>query len=42
MSAILLLVLIVVLVRGGLKIAGVGLPLIDNPIGVARPGSGDV
>ena len=33
MRAILLLVLAVVLVGGGLKMAGVRLPLIDYPIG---------
>jgi len=33
MRALLLLVLVVVLVGGGLKLAGVRLPLIDYPIG---------
>ena len=33
MRAILLLVLAVVLIGGGLKLAGVRLPLIDYPIG---------
>ena len=33
MKALLLLVLMVVLVGGGLKMAGVRLPLIDYPIG---------
>jgi hypothetical protein len=33
MKAILLLVLVVILVGGGLKMAGVRLPLIDYPIG---------
>jgi len=35
MKALLLLVLIVVLVGGGLKMAGVRLPFIDYPIGPA-------
>ena len=41
MKALLLLVLLVVLVGGGLKLAGVRLPLIDypvGPIGVDTPG----
>jgi len=41
MRALLLLVLVVVLVGGGLKLAGVRLPLIDypiGPIGVDTPG----
>jgi hypothetical protein len=41
MKALLLLVLLVVLVGGGLKMAGVRLPLIDypiGPIGVDNPG----
>ena len=41
MRALLLLVLVVVLVGGGLKLAGVRLPLIDypiGPIGVDSPG----
>ena len=33
MRAVLLLVLVLVLVGGGLKLAGVRLPLIDYPIG---------
>ena len=33
MKALLMLVLVVVLVGGGLKMAGVRLPLIDYPIG---------
>jgi hypothetical protein len=33
MRALLLIVLVVVLVGGGLKMAGVRLPLIDYPIG---------
>ncbi len=33
MKALLLIVLVVVLVGGGLKMAGVRLPLIDYPIG---------
>lgn len=33
MRALLLLVLVVVLVGGGLKLAGVRLPLLDYPIG---------
>jgi len=33
MKALLLLVLVVVLVGGGLKLAGARLPLIDYPIG---------
>ena len=33
MKALLLLVLVVVLVGGGLKMAGVRLPLIDYPVG---------
>lgn len=43
MRAVLLLVLVVVLVGGGLKMAGVRLPLIDypiGPIGVDTPGPG--
>jgi len=41
MRSLLLLVLLVVLVGGGLKLAGVRLPLIDypiGPIGVDTPG----
>ena len=41
MKALLLLVLLVVLVGGGLKMAGARLPLIDypiGPIGVDTPG----
>ena len=41
MKALLLLVLLVVLVGGGLKMAGVSLPLVDypiGPIGVDTPG----
>jgi hypothetical protein len=41
MKAVLLLVLVVVLVGGGLKMAGVRIPLIDypiGPIGVDTPG----
>ena len=33
MKALLMLILVVVLVGGGLKMAGVRLPLIDYPIG---------
>lgn len=43
MRALLLLVLVIVLVGGGLKMAGVRLPLIDypiGPIGVDGPGPG--
>jgi len=41
MKAILLLVLVVILVGGGLKLAGVRLPLIDYPIGpIGVEGSG--
>lgn len=41
MRALLFLILVVVLVGGGLKLAGVRLPLIDypiGPIGVDTPG----
>ena len=41
MRAVLLLILVVVLVGGGLKMAGIRLPLIDypiGPIGVDTPG----
>jgi len=41
MKGLLILVLLMVLVGGGLKMAGVRLPLIDypiGPIGVDRPG----
>jgi hypothetical protein len=41
MKAILLLILVVILVGGGLKMAGVRLPIIDypiGPIGVDTPG----
>jgi hypothetical protein len=43
MRALLLLVLVLVLVGGGLKLAGVRLPLIDYPIGpmgIEGPGPG--
>ena len=43
MRALLLMILIIVLVGGGLKMAGVRLPLIDypiGPIGVDGPGPG--
>lgn len=43
MRALLLLVLAVILVGGGLKLAGVRLPLVDYPIGpmgVDTPGPG--
>lgn len=43
MKALLLLALVIVLVGGGLKLAGVRLPLIDypiGPIGVDGPGPG--
>lgn len=43
MRALLLLVLVVILVGGGLKLAGVRLPLVDYPIGpmgVDTPGPG--
>ena len=43
MRALLVLVLVLVVVGGGLKLAGVRLPLIDypiGPIGVDTPGPG--
>jgi hypothetical protein len=47
MRALLLVVLVIVLVGGGLKLAGVRLPLIDYPIGPmgvdgAGPGMPDI
>jgi hypothetical protein len=40
MKALLLLVLVVVLVGGGLRLAGVRLPLLDYPIGPVGEGHG--
>ena len=40
MRALLLFVLVLVLVGGGLKVAGVELPLIDYPIGPAGVDAG--
>ena len=45
MKALFLLLLLVVLVGGGLKVAGVRLPIIDYPIGIfdgRGPGMPDV
>ena len=40
MKALLLFVLVVVLVGGGLRMAGVRLPLIDYPLGPVGDGAG--
>lgn len=40
MRALLLFILVIVLVGGGLKLAGVPLPFIDYPVGPAGEGRG--